>query len=152
MPAQFWHNFGGVQKHLSLRLRFVARKKAEDFIKTKLNAARHLYWYSGFLDYDAVPGFAESRVFVGQNLMAKTERARLVADLLCSNSRFALDNLVQNNGQWEFEINPNGPIVPNHFWFPLHMMNNSCGLSNGMPYPLGFPIQSANPTCDVIPL
>jgi hypothetical protein len=146
MPADFWLDIDGKKQHLSMRLRFLARKNAEDFIVQKLNAAKNLYWYSEILEYKT-DGFAEPRVFVGADPGPKLVRAGLVADLFCANARFILDTLVNNGGQWAFQTNPNGGTFPTNFRFALHMMNNAYGLPSGELCPVGFPIQVAQPTC-----
>lgn len=125
LPDDFWFMFAdGTRRHHSLRLRFAALRREEDFIVQRLNLLRSRYWKHSLDDYDPL-SFAEGRVYVGANGPRKAQRANYVGELLCANSRYVLDTIYQDAvGMWRFEENPNWHF-PMSFAFPLHMLGNT---------------------------
>ena len=95
-------------------------------------------WISGFLDFGMPGGLAGDRFATDQDKNSQERRARLVAELLYSNSRLLLDSLVCNGEQWFFQPNAHDFNKPCGFAVQsaLHMVVNPWGFDTSAPLPI----------------
>jgi hypothetical protein len=128
---------GKKQIHFSIRLRFKPESDEEGKLSAAVKEIPHL-WHSGFLNFKMPGGLAGDRFATAQDTESQERRGRLVAELLCANSRLLLDSLACNSDQWDFEPNKNELNQPCGLaaQSTFHMVVNPWCLKDANPLPI----------------
>ncbi len=137
LTPQFLFERDGQQWHSSVRIRFRGNDEFEADLGVILERESSL-WYSDFLDYDLQSDLGGSRFCPNKELAASRHRARLIAEVLCANSRVVLDAIAADRGDIRFERNENELNMPLGSTFRSlgHMVSNAWDLSEGGSIPV----------------
>lgn len=104
LPERFLQRVGEERIHRSIRVRFRRGTGAEDRV-TEILGSSSEYWYSGIRDYGIKDDLGGPRFSPNQEERSRLRRARLVAELLCCNSRLVLDAMIRDGDRYRFEEN-----------------------------------------------
>lgn len=137
LPPQYLFKQEGKQWHSSVRIRFRGNDEFEAGLGAMLERESSL-WYSDFLDYGLQSDLGGPRFCPNRDLAASRHRARLIAELLCANSRVVLDAIAADRGDIRFERNENDLNSPLGSTFRSlgHMVCNAWDLSEGGSMPV----------------
>ena len=115
LPGPFQNPVPNID-HRSVRIRFRNSPTIEDELAKAVasaNSACVQYWYSEFLDYDFEHDLMSLRwAPVKREDSDRLRRARLVANVLCANTRLLLDAIVSDGGVPRFERNTDDLNLP----------------------------------------
>ena len=137
LPPQYLFEHEGEQWHSSVRIRYRFDDTFEAELRTALERESEL-WYSDFLDYDLQSDLGGPRFCPSRTEAASLHRARLVGEVLCSNSRVVLDAIVEDRLNIRFEQNQDKRNRPLGSTFQSlgHMVCNAWELWQGGPVPV----------------
>jgi len=105
LPPNFEYTVQGRPGHRSVRLRFRENATFENRLRGLLDSNPDHYLYSDIRTFGFEGDIGGERFAPHRERTAVLRRSRLVATLLCANSRIILDALVQDGNLFRFEKN-----------------------------------------------
>jgi len=137
LPPQYLFEQEGKQWHSSVRIRYQFDDTFEAELRTALEREFEL-WYSDFLNYDLQSDLGGPRFCPTRTEAASLHRARLIGEVLCSNSRVVLDAIVEDGPNIRFEQNQDKRNMPLGSTLQSlgHMVCNAWELWQGGPVPV----------------
>jgi len=130
--------------HASVRIRFRERQDEQAALTAIINEQPD-FWYSGMTACTPEGVLPPDRFSTDQDVLSRSRRIRLIAELLHANCRLVLNNLRFENGTWDFQVNDHaenqrlGSVVKSI----EHMILNVWCRKDGAPFPIyGFDPQT----------